>query len=504
MFRWMSGGLSMPRPVTEQAGNQSRPPRLRVAIAGASGFVGRALIAALAPDCDIVALSRDPGRLQDTARTSTETTGGLVWRRCDLFSALETEHALAGCDVAVFLVHSMLPSARLTQGGFEDLDLMIADNFGRAARACGVKKVVYLGGIIPDDKLSRHLASRLEVEEAIACHGVPLIALRAGLVVGPGGSSFEMMRKLVERLPAMVCPKWTTTRSCPVALDDVIRVMAKVVTDSTVNAGSYDLGGSEIVTYLQMMKVTGDMMGKRRLMIPVFMFSPKLSRLWVRLVTGAPKELVSPLIESLRHEMVPRNHDIFERYGIKPVSFRDALQDALLATRRVAPRSVSTTVTAANTVCSVQRLPLLRGRDAAWTADRYAHWLIRFFWPFIRVERAPDGSLIFKFRFFTEAVEITLLYLKYVADRSTGQRQLFFITGGALTDHAATKAGRFEFREVLGGRYVMAAIFDFPPALPWWVYKNTQAIVHLFVMYSFRKHLRRTAARMEFSRGGVT
>ena len=503
MFRWMSGERLMSSPDPERKQNSPRPARPRVAIAGASGFVGRALIGALGPDCDIVALSRDPGRLQDTARTATDKFGGLVWRRCDLFSALETEHALADCDVAVFLVHSMLPSARLTQGGFEDLDLMIADNFGRAAKACGVKKVVYLGGIIPDDKLSRHLASRLEVEDAIACHGVPLVALRAGLVVGPGGSSFEMMRKLVERLPVMICPKWTSTRSCPVAIDDVVRVMARVIKDPAVPAGNYDLGGSENVTYLEMMKITGEMMGKRRLLIPVFMFSPKLSRLWVRLVTGAPKELVAPLIESLRHEMVPRNQEIFEWYGIKPVSFRDALKDALEARRRTAPRSVSTFVTAANTVCSVQRLPLPRGRDAAWTADRYAHWLIRFFWPFIRVERAPDGSLVFKFRFFTSAIEITFLYLKYVANRSTGNRQLFFITGGALTDHSATKAGRFEFREVLGGRYVMAAIFDYPPALPWWIYKNTQAIVHLFVMHSFRRHLQRSAARMEVASGGA-
>jgi uncharacterized protein YbjT (DUF2867 family) len=478
--------------------------RLKVAIAGASGFVGRALIEALGPWCDIVALSRDPGRLQDTARTATATLGGLQWRRCDLFSALETEHALAGCDVAVFLVHSMLPTARLTQGGFDDLDLMIADNFGRAALACGVKKVVYLGGIIPGDDLSRHLASRLEVEEAIAVHGVPLIALRAGLVIGPGGSSFDMMRKLVERLPMMVCPKWTRTRSCPVALSDVVEVMSRVVRDSGVAPGAYDLGGSEEVTYLEMMKITGAMMGKRRLMIPVFLFSPKLSRLWVRLVTGAPKELIAPLVESLRHEMIPRDHAIFDRYKIKPISFRQALKDALENGRKAAPRGVSRKVTGVNTVCSVQRLPLPRGRDAAWTADRYAHWLIRFLWPFILTERTQDGSLVFKFRFFTSSIELTLLYLKYVAGRSTAQRQLFFITGGALTDHSATKAGRFEFREVLGGKYVMAAIFDWPPALPWWVYKNTQAIVHLFVMRAFRAHLRRSAARVEISRGGVS
>lgn len=465
--------------------------RLRVAIAGASGFVGTALIDALAADCDIVALSRNPGRLSATARTANATHGGLTWRQCDLFSARQTEDALAGCDVAVFLVHSMLPSARLTQGSFDDLDLIIADNFGRAARACGVRRVVYLGGIIPPEDLSRHLASRLEVEEAIAAHNVPLVALRAGLVIGRGGSSFDMMRKLVQRLPAMLCPKWTMTRSCPVSIDDVVRVMAKVVADPAIPSGSYDLGGSEVVTYLDMMKVTAGMMGKRRLMVPVFLFSPKLSRLWVRLVTGAPKELVAPLVESLRHEMIPRDHLIFDRYGIKPVSFRQALRAALDAesasasVRRSAPgRAVNV-----NTVCSVQRLPLPKGKSANWIADRYTHWLIQFLWPFIKIGRTADGSLLFQFSPGIPSLKFTLLHLQYIANRSDEKRQLYFITGGVLTSQRKNNPGRFEFRSVLDGRYAMAAIFDYPPALPWWLYKNTQAIAHLIVMRAFRRHL---------------
>ncbi|NBQ52201.1 MAG: hypothetical protein EBU49_01285 [Proteobacteria bacterium] len=471
------------------------PHRLTVAIAGASGFVGRALIAALSPHCDIVALSRDPSRVTAPGPASDNTGPVIKWRRCDLFSALETENALAGCDVAIYLVHSMLPSARLTQGKFEDLDLMIADNFGRAAKACGISRIIYLGGIIPADDLSRHLASRLEVEQVLAEHGVPLVALRAGLVVGRNGSSFDMMRKLVERLPLMVCPKWTRTRSCPVAIDDVVAGIAGVVGDPGLAPGAYDLGGSETITYLEMMKAMAQMMGKRRLMIPVFLFSPKLSRLWVRLVTGAPKELVGPLVESLRHEMIPRDQYIFNRYGIAPASFREAISKAIAGSSVASPRKVPKVVRSIKTVCSVQRLPLPAGRSAHWAADRYAHWLIRFFWPFIVVERTLDGSLVFKFRFFFKFTEISLLYLTYVAKRSTAQRQLFFITGGALTDKNARKAGRFEFREVLKGTSFMAAIFDYSPALPWWVYKNTQAFVHLFVMHSYRRYLTSIARR---------
>jgi|GEM_PF-99871 len=471
------------------------PRRLTVAIAGASGFVGRALIDALSSHCDIIALSRDPGRVKDVKAGNESSDPVIQWRRCDLFSALETETALAGCDIAIYLVHSMLPSASLTQGKFEDLDLMIADNFGRAAKACGIRRIIYLGGIIPADDLSRHLASRLEVEDVLAEYGVPLVALRAGLVVGRNGSSFDMMRKLVERLPLMVCPKWTRTRSCPVAIDDVVAAIARVVNDPGLAPGAYDLGGSETITYLDMMKAMAQMMGKRRLMIPVFLFSPKLSRLWVRLVTGAPKELVAPLVESLRHEMIPRDQYIFNRYGIAPASFREAIAKAIAGSSVASPRKVPNVVTSVKTVCSVQRLPLPAGRSAHWAADRYAHWLIQFFFPFIVVERTGDGSLVFKFRFFFKFTEISLLYLTYVAKRSTAQRQLFFITGGVLTDKKAKKVGRFEFREVLKGASFMAAIFDYSPALPWWVYKNTQAFVHLFVMHSFRRYLARIARR---------
>ena len=493
MYLLMCGVHLMPlstEPVTP-------PRRLRVAIAGASGFVGRALIATLSPDCDIVALSRDPVRVNRSEPIKNTPGPSITWRRCDLFSALETENALADCDVAIYLVHSMLPSARLTQGKFEDLDLMIADNFGRAAKACGIGRIIYLGGIIPADELSRHLASRLEVQEVLAEHGVPLIALRAGLVIGRNGSSFDIMYKLVRRLPLMVCPKWTMTRSSPVWIDDVVAAIGKVVNDPGLPPGDYDLGGSETTTYLTMMKAMAHMMGVHRLMIPVFLFSPKLSRLWVRLVTGASKELVGPLVESLRHEMIPRNQYIFDRYGISPASFREAMAKAISASSSASPRVVPKIVRSDTTVCSVQRLPLPAGRSADWAASRYAHWLIQFFWPFILVERTLDGSLIFKFRFFFKITEISLLHLTYVANRSTAQRQLFFITGGVLTDKKAKRVGRFEFREVLRGTCFMAAIFDYSPALPWWIYKNTQAFLHLFVMHCYRHYLTRIAGRSE-------
>lgn len=468
-------------------------PRLTIAIAGASGFVGSALIQRLKSRHNIVGLSRSRNANQD----------GVEWRSCDLFSLKEAEHGLQGADVAIYLVHSMLPAAKLTQGRFEDLDLIIADNFARAAKAAGVKRIIYLSGLIPDEPLSRHLKSRLEVESALGEQGVPCISLRAGLVVGPHGSSFDMMRKLVERLPAMICPRWTLTKTQPIALSDVTEVIDHIIRDPDLAPGSYDLGGRDIMTYIGMMRETALQLGKKRLFIPIFLFSPSLSRLWVRLVTGAPGELIGPLVESLKHEMVARDTRIMERYGIKGVAFSDALRDALAASRAAndekspkETKSLTPVIHTAvrklvtiNSVCSVQRLPLPTGRNAAWVATCYAGWLIEFLFPFIRVERDRVGSL--NLMLSLGITRISLLQLNFASERSSPDRQLFYIQGGILLSSHAKAKGRFEFREVLSGKHVMAAIFDFVPALPWWIYKNTQALVHLFVMASFKRYLKK-------------
>ena len=207
-------------------------PVLKVAIAGASGFVGRALISSLKSEFKIIGLSR----------SAIESGGGIEWRQCDLFNLRQTEWGLEGANVAIYLVHSMMPNAKLTQGNFADLDLVIADNFARAAKRAGVKRIIYLSGIIPNEKLSKHLESRLEVEKVLGSHDVPCIALRAGLIIGKNGSSFDIMRKLVERLPIMICPRWTNTKSQPVSLRDVVETIKRLIQRPDIPAGNYDLG----------------------------------------------------------------------------------------------------------------------------------------------------------------------------------------------------------------------------------------------------------------------
>jgi uncharacterized protein YbjT (DUF2867 family) len=474
---------------TNDQDSQSR--KIKVAIAGASGFVGRALIEKLRGHYDLIALSRGSSRTED----------GIEWRQCDLFNLKQAEQGLDGADIAIYLVHSMLPSAKLTQGRFADLDLLIADNFARAARKAKVQRIIYLGGIIPDEELSQHLASRLEVEAALESHGAHCVTLRAGLIIGKNGSSFDIMRKLVERLPMMVCPGWTRTRSQPVSLKDVVEVITRLIQHPEIQSGQYDLGSRDVMTYIDMMREVARQLGKKRLFLPIFLFSPTLSRLWVTLVTGAPRELIGPLVQSLRHEMVARDLSLMEQLGMEPQGFRTCLAEALHSSEESLPaisnismkpevRAKKSSKAVVNLVCSVQRLPLIIGLTAAWVTKEYANWLIQFFRRLIFVRQDLDGSLTFVFRPFFSRFDVPLLELKYAQDRSSEHRQMFYISGGLLLSSKFHPTGRFEFREVLRGKFVLVAIFDFVPALPWWIYKNTQAILHLFVMTMFRRHLR--------------
>ena len=178
---------------------------MKICIAGATGFIGRKLCEALAERHQVIAITRRTitGQPESSVAPVMQVPQpGIVWRSADLFSLLQLERALDGADVAVYLVHSMLPASRLTQGSFEDLDLILADNFARAAKLRGIKRIIYLGGLLPRGELSPHLRSRKEVEDVLASHGVPTVTLRAGLVIGPQSSSYRIMERLVRQVPS--------------------------------------------------------------------------------------------------------------------------------------------------------------------------------------------------------------------------------------------------------------------------------------------------------------
>lgn len=463
--------------------------RPRVVVAGASGFIGHALIPRLAERFDVVALSR--------ARASESPDAvGVRWQRCDLFSLRETTEALAGADYAVYLVHSMMPSARLTQGSFADIDLVIADNFARAAAHAGVRQIVYLGGLTPPDgSLSPHLESRLEVERTLSSRGVPVTAVRAGLVVGAGGSSFQILVRLVRRLPVMLCPAWTGTLTQPIALADAVAVLAGAVGDREAEGTVLEIGGPDVLSYRAMMERTAALLGRRARTFAVPYFTPGLSRLWVTLVTRTPRALVAPLIQSLRHPMVASRDDLARRLGRPGIGFEESVRRAL-ADEAASPDVARETqirdllrerrrLRSARSVRSIQRLPLPAGRDAAWVAREYKAWLPHPFRPLIHVHVDDTGSCRFLLW-----PGFLLLLLRLEPGRSGADRQVFLIEGGRLVDRSGSApAGRLEFREVLERRFVLAAIHDYVPALPWALYAVSQAFVHAWVMRRFARHL---------------
>ena len=465
---------------------------MRVAIAGATGFIGRALVQNLRVDHQVVALSRSVPR--------GASLPNVEWRACDLFSLLEAERGLAGADAAVYLVHSMTPSARLMQGSFEDFDLICADNFARAAERAGVRHILYVSGIVPPDAhLSRHLESRREVEEALGARNVPLTTLRAGLVLGAGGSSFDIMVRLVERLPMMIGPSWTRSLTQPIALGDVVALLRHCLHDPGVRGRACDVGAPEVMTYAEMLRRTAAILGKPLRLLTIPFYTPRLSLLWVRVITGAPMELVSPLVESLRHDMVARDPEWLQsRAGLVPTSFDVAMRSALEVerTERASRASAAVATSAApepkrrpsNRVRSVQRLPLPSGWDATRVAEEYAAWLPRVFRLALRVE--VDAARVC--RFYARAIKRPLLEMSYAPERSAPDRQLFYVTGGLLARATeAPRRARLEFRVAVGGHVVIAAVHDFVPTLPWFLYSFTQALVHLWVMRAFGRHLAR-------------
>ena len=294
---------------------------MKVAIAGAFGFIGQHLIQHLLDqtDYEIRAISRSP-RKADEARVDCVAA--------DFFSLKETTAALVGCDVAIYLVHSMAPSSRLSQGHFKDFDFLLADNFVRAAVNCGIKSIVYVGGMIDErDVLSPHLKSRLEVEEVLRSRSIPVTAFRCGLVIGHQASSFSIIVRLTERLPAMVLPQWMRTRSNPIYVGDLVQLVTAAVANPAQEHRIIDAGMGQSVSYKDIVIATARQIGKSPKLIDVPNVSPHLSKLWVRLVSGAPKALVYPLIDSVRHEMLKSpSNPIPTSWGIKVCDLAEAIR----------------------------------------------------------------------------------------------------------------------------------------------------------------------------------
>ncbi len=448
-------------------------------IAGATGFIGHYLIEELLENTDfnIVALSRSPMKSHSDRIQCVQA---------NLYSLLDCEKALVGCDVAIYLVHSMLPSSRLVQGNFSDFDFILADNFAKASKKNGVKKIIYVSGIIPPkERLSPHLASRLEVEETLKQDNFPLLSLRCGLVVGKKGSSFQIVERLIERLPILGLPQWTRNKLQIIYVKDLVHAIRNGIVDSI--TGSFDLGADEVIDYRYILKKVASVKKLNNRFINIPLMSPGLSKLWVRLVTGISGRLIFPLIDSLVHNMtvdqVRRVPDCLIS-EFTPVD--KALEKSLMEDQypSLPIERLKESENKESLVQSVQRLTCPEGWSSKDVSIAYMRWLPQFFYPIIKINRSED--LV---KFCILGVSRPLLVLKFSQDRTFEGRDLFYITEGLLVKEK--KSARLEFRKGPQQGFIIAALHNFRPKLPWVFYKLTQAPVHSFVMGRFGYWLKR-------------
>ncbi|MGF0319608.1 SDR family oxidoreductase [Nocardia fluminea] len=275
---------------------------MRCVVFGATGYIGGRLVPELVQaGHDVRVVARTPAKLAEVPwRDQVEVVDG------DVTDNDAVRAAVADQEVVYYLVHS------LTRRGFADIDRDAAQVVAAAANAAGVERIVYLGGIIPPHtELSRHLASRAEVGEILRASGVPTVELRAAVIIGSGSASFEMLRYLSERLPAIVTPRWVHNRIQPIAVRDVLYYLLHAAQLPAEVNRSFDIGGPDVLTYLTMMRKYAIVAGlTRRVVLPVPVLTPWLSAQWVNLVTPVPRALAVPLIESLVHEVVCGEHDI--------------------------------------------------------------------------------------------------------------------------------------------------------------------------------------------------
>ncbi|MBH0188520.1 MAG: NAD(P)H-binding protein [Nitrospira sp.] len=296
------------------------PETSLILLTGASGYIGGRLLPSLQErGYRLRCLARHPDILRQKVSSTTEVVAGDVLDRPSL------DNALHGVDVAYYMVHSMSST-----GSFEETDRQAARNFSEAAKAAGVKGLIYVGGLGSDEEeLSTHLRSRHEVGDILRQSGLPVCEFRASAVIGSSSASFELVRALVERLPIMLTPKWVKGKAQPIGIDDLLDYLMEALRIPTSSYRIYEVGGADKVSYADMMRAYGRQRGLKPLIIPVPVLTPWLSALWLGLITPLYARIGRAIIESIVHVTVVRDNAALTTFSVRPMGIDEAIRRAL-------------------------------------------------------------------------------------------------------------------------------------------------------------------------------
>ena len=463
----------------------------RIAVAGTSGFIGAAVCEALVENHDVVALTRSMARVGQA-----DPHHRIQLRACDHYSRKELELALQGVDYAVYLVHNRDPSARLDQARTRDRDLLVADNFARAAARAGVKQIVFRAQLLPTE--SGLSGARTELEDVLASHGVPVTVLRTTLVVGSGGELARLLVRMVKRLPVIPLPRSAETGIRPISLADLLAAIDHCVGKAETFGEKFPLVGADRMTFREMLEDTAEALRRRPKILVLPVFGDRFFAVLLRLLNPTLHlEFLAYLLGTMASEMEGQENPVVRAVARRATPFREAL----LASVRSEGASLKPAHRAHDDhfirndarVRSIQRMSLPAGRNAAWMADHYFVWLGTLLPFFLKTERDAEGDWTVT----ANPGRIRMLALDFKPTHSSPDRVMYFITGGLLARFLGGRTARLEFRDFLAGRFTIVAIHDFNPALPWYFYRFTQAVIHGIVMKGFQRHMAKLAAEMD-------